>query len=469
MEKSTILIGAADNLLRQTLKSMVQRLGFEPMEASGTNDIVRSLRGRTPALIIAVSSWEEGGDGLEGVREIRRQDPGVPIILVAARSSEKTAIEALRIGVSDYLKLPVLPEELAASIGRSLPGPGRETAAPRDSRPGLEEPVSKGETAEREDIREGQIVGRSPALLGLKTFAKEVAATDCTVLITGETGTGKELAANLIHRNSPRARKPFVVINCAAIPDTLLESELFGHEKGAFTGAYSRREGALRAAEGGTVFLDEIGDMNPYAQTKLLRIMETREICRVGGNRSIPLNVRFVTATNQDLEKLIKEGKFRSDLYFRLNVARIHLPPLRERKEDIVPLLEYFRLRLNRKFGKQVAGFTEEAVQALLEYEWPGNIRELKNLLEATFIRARGTIDLKDLPELFQQRLREAEGISEDERTRLLAALFSTSWNKTKAAQKLHWSRMTLYRKMQKYRINPTEESQMAVNETGYR
>jgi transcriptional regulator with PAS, ATPase and Fis domain len=288
----------------------------------------------------------------------------------------------------------------------------------------------------------------------LKNSLKKIAATDCTVLITGETGTGKELVARLVHNWSPRSEKPCVIINCAAIPDTLLESEVFGYEKGAFTGAYSSREGAIKAANQGTLFFDEIGEMSPYAQAKILRTIENKEVCPVGGRKNLPVNVRFIAATNQDLEQLMKEGKFRSDLYFRLNVARVQLPPLRERKGDIVLLLNYFRKKLNRQFGKKIEGFTEEAIAALIDHDWPGNVRELKNLLEATFINADGQIGLEDFPSFFRGQAGDSENLSQEERSLLLAALSHNNWNKSKAAEQLRWSRMTLYRKLKKYNIN---------------
>ncbi len=288
-----------------------------------------------------------------------------------------------------------------------------------------------------------------------------MAKTDCTVLIAGETGTGKELAVELIHRHSPRSQQPLVVINCAAIPDTLLESELFGHERGAFTGAYARQKGAMQAANGGTLFLDEIGDMSLIAQAKILRAIENKEVCPVGGRKSIPINVRFVAASNKNLEQLVKAGKFRADLYYRLDLVRISIPPLRERKEDIELLLDHYRRILNRKFGKQVEGFTEEAVATLVGYDWPGNVRELKNSLEAIFINARGRIGLNDFPPFFSKRLQETGSNPQDERNRLLKALFDTNWNKTRAALQLQWSRMTLYRKMAKYRLNPVPNSEL--------
>jgi transcriptional regulator with PAS, ATPase and Fis domain len=288
----------------------------------------------------------------------------------------------------------------------------------------------------------------------IKTYIDKVATTDSNVLITGETGTGKELVADLIHRKSVREQGPFVSINCAAIPDNLLESELFGYERGAFTGAHALKEGQLKLADGGTAFFDEIGDMSPYAQAKILRVIESKTIYRLGGKRRIPLNIRVIAATNQDLDQLLAQDKFRKDLYFRVNVARIHLPPLRERPEDILPLCHYYLCQLNHRFGRRVEGFTDDALAYLMRHDWPGNVRELKNLLEATFVNGPSRqISFMDLPEQFRKRFSDAETSPQDERERLLSALLSTNWNISKAAQRLRWSRMTLYRKLGKYHI----------------
>jgi transcriptional regulator with PAS, ATPase and Fis domain len=281
-----------------------------------------------------------------------------------------------------------------------------------------------------------------------------VAASESHTLITGETGTGKELVASLIHRYSRRRQKPFVCVNCAAIPDSLLESELFGYERGAFTGAHTLKEGRLKLADGGTLFFDEIGDMSAYAQAKILRAIEGKAIERLGGTRSIPLDIRVIAATNRNLERLVAEEKFRADLYFRLNVANIHLPPLRERKEDLPALCQHYVEVMNRQFGQQVEGVAAETLASLLRYDWPGNVRELKNLLEAAFVnRPARHIALADLPRQFRARLSEAGGVAQDERSQLLNALLATNWNKSQAAQKLRWSRMTLYRKMTKYQV----------------
>jgi DNA-binding NtrC family response regulator len=440
MTNPALIIEARDAALRRALRRLVPRQGFKVTDSSSLGELIGTLQHGMPDLIIIGSSLRGATDGLEAAREVRRHDRKIPIILVTACSSEELAVEALRVGANDFLKMPLAWGDLAASIERSLPGLQVES----DPTP---EPVVAGPCGE------DRIITRNPAMEGMISFLKQVAAADSNVLITGETGTGKELVAGLIHKYSARAKNPFVVINCAAIPDALLESELFGYEKGAFTGAYARREGALRLADSGTVFLDEIGDMSAHAQAKVLRMMEHKEVSRVGGINTIPVNVRFIAATNQDLEQLMREDKFRPDLYFRLNVARIYLPALRERKDDIVLLLEYFQEKLNRQFGKRVSGFSPEAVEALMEYDWPGNIRELKNRLEAAFIGAGAMIGLEDFPEFFRRQLQENKGLSQDERARLIAVLFNTKWNKTKAAQQLQWSRMTLYRKMEKYGI----------------
>jgi two-component system response regulator HydG/two-component system response regulator AtoC len=288
----------------------------------------------------------------------------------------------------------------------------------------------------------------------LREYIPRVATTDASVLITGETGVGKELVAELIHSNSHRRHRPCVAINCAAIPESLLESELFGVERGAFTGAEAMREGSLKSAEGGTVLFDEVGDMGLSGQAKILRAIETREVTRLGGRSRVPINVRIIAATNQDLEQLTAAGQFRKDLYYRLNVVRIHLPPLRERKSDLESLMDHYIRHFNARFNRDVEGFTPDAMEHLRRHDWPGNIRELRNLVEAVFVNLNGRrITYVDLPDTFRQSLERTRLLPTDERERLLSTLFATRWNKSKAAQDLHWSRMTLYRKLAKYHV----------------
>jgi transcriptional regulator with PAS, ATPase and Fis domain len=305
------------------------------------------------------------------------------------------------------------------------------------------------------------LIGKSSFIRRIKAYLLKVAAVDSHVLITGETGTGKELTAQYIHQKSTRHGKPLITINCAALPDGLLESELFGYEKGAFTGAHTTYAGKLKLADGGTVFFDEIGDMSPYAQAKILRVIENKEVHPLGGKRSIPLDIRIIAATNRDLERLVSKKKFRQDLYFRLNVARVHLPPLRERKEDIPGLMDYYLQEFNDRFGWELKGFTDEALELMLRYDWPGNVRELKNLLEAIFIDPPlDRIAISDLPDSIRQHYEIKVPATLTERERLFSALCSVNWNKSKAAKQLHWSRMTLYRKMAKHHIRESKAGQ---------
>lgn len=443
MKKPAILIAEEDEILRQ-LKVRLLSHGFEIIEAPDKTGVLRLFQSRKPDLVIIGSSWKGARDGLKVAAQIRQQDSKVPLILITKHSSEARVIAALRAGFNDYFNVPFSYEDLMVSVKRNLFCFSQQFLTNHKIVFGLS--------------NDQPMIGDSAQMQEIKAYLLKVAATDSTVFITGETGTGKELAAELIHRNSPRQKRPFICINCAAIPESLVESELFGYERGAFTGAVALTRGKFELAVGGTVFLDEIGDMSPYSQAKILRTIERKEVYRLGGNGRIPVDVRVTAATNQDPERLVAEGKFRKDLYYRLNVARVNLPLLRDRKEDIPRLLEHFIRELNRQFGREVEGFTEEALESLLRYNWPGNVRELKNVLEATFINLPSRkIAFMDLPNPFRMRLKETEGLPKNERDRVLSALFATNWNKSKAAQKLHWSRMTLYRKMAKCHISTSQ------------
>ncbi len=295
------------------------------------------------------------------------------------------------------------------------------------------------------------IIGESTAIRTLREYLPKVAARDCTVLITGETGTGKERIAEAIHYSSPRRNSEMVCINCAALPEGLLESELYGHEKGAFTSAHTRYLGKMKMADGGTLLLDEIGDMSLQCQAKILRALETREISPLGGGGRVPVDIRIIAATNQELLPLIEQNRFRKDLFYRLNVAHLVLPPLRHRKEDIPLLFQHYLNHFNQRFDEHVHGATPDALAALMRYDWPGNIRELRNLIESLFIDPGSTISCDQLPERIQQ-LGKLTGTAEKER--LVAALCATNWNKSRAAQELNWSRMTLYRKLKKHQLS---------------
>jgi len=289
----------------------------------------------------------------------------------------------------------------------------------------------------------------------VKGLIRKLSCVNSSVLITGETGTGKEVVARLIHQAGSRHKRPMVCVNCAAIPDSLLESEMFGYEKGAFTGAVSSREGKMKEANGGTVFLDEIGDFSLAAQAKVLRVIESKDVTPLGGRGSIQLDVRIISATNRDLEKMAREGTFRSDLLFRLNVARIKLPPLRERRSDIPLLIQHFLPELNRSFGCKVNRFSDRALERMSEYSWAGNVRELRNIMEMVFLDLPSlNTPVVDLPPFVDSLLRDTDERSpEDERARLLSALLSTRWNVSEVARQFKWSRMTIYRRLIKHHI----------------
>lgn len=442
MRQPTILIAAGDAALRQSLRRQLQGLRYELIAAGDKSAAFEAIQNFSPDLAI-LGSWGRGdGDVIQAARDIHACNREILLILIVSQCTEDIAFAALRAGINDYVKSPFEFEELLARVNHCLADRLRATPSPQNKTPD-----SSLDGCE-------PLIGDSPTMGMVKSYILRAAVTDSTVLITGESGTGKELAAELIHRNSLRNKKPLVCVNCAALPDSLLESELFGYERGAFTGANASQRGKFEQANGGTIMLDEIGDMNLYAQAKILRTIESKEICRLGGSKSTPLNVRFIAATNQDLERLLTEKKFRLDLYYRLNVARIHLPPLRKRKDDILELFNHFIRELNQRFGRSVVGFTDEALDYLMRYDWPGNVRELKNLCEAIFINLPARkISFLDLPYLYQKRLKEVEALPQSERERLLSALFTTNWNVSKAARKLNWSRITVYRKLEKYHI----------------
>jgi DNA-binding NtrC family response regulator len=374
---------------------------------------------------------------LEFYREVHRKQTFPPLLIVATRSSEAFAISSLRAGAADYLTEPLDPTTCIESVSRWLPdwSPPPETT-----------PLTGGEI----------MVGASPVMQALRTQIRRVAATDCNVLITGETGTGKELVAKLIHQNSARSGQPLISINCAAIPDSLLESELFGYERGAFTGASLTSPGKLMAADRGTVFFDEIGDMSPIAQAKILRAIETKEVQRLGATRRYDTDIRILAATHHDLDDLATAETFRRDLYFRLSVGRIYLPPLRERKADIPTLVERMVSDLNQRLGRRIEGITPAGIRCLTQHDWPGNVRELKNVIERVFISVEhGRIDADDLSRVLPQRHPPVRAPSRtDELHCLEETLSMCKGNKSKTAERLNCSRMTLYRKMAKYGLS---------------
>jgi transcriptional regulator with PAS, ATPase and Fis domain len=299
------------------------------------------------------------------------------------------------------------------------------------------------------------LVGSSPVMEQLRAYIGKVARSEASVLITGETGTGKECVANAIHDSSVRAGGPLVCINCAALPDALIESELFGYERGAFTGAQQAYPGKVRLADHGTLFLDEISDLTPYAQAKLLRMLESREVFPLGGSRVVKVDIRIVAATNAALEPLVEDGRFRRDLYYRLNVARISLPRLSERREDLADLFSYHVERFNLRYVTAVGAPSADLIACMKAYDWPGNVRELRNLVEAIFIDPpAGPVRPEHLPDAFRHLFAKYSKSGDAEKERLITILRETNWNKSRAAERLSWSRMTLYRKLSKYDLS---------------
>jgi DNA-binding NtrC family response regulator len=436
---TSILIVERAGSFRARLASSLADAGWAVTEVCGAADIGAAYQRCRPdvALIAELPDcpWSSIADLLT-----REASGRLPIVLLAHGSCEALAVTALRAGVDDYVPVPCGPADVLEAVSRvaSRAGPRKR----RETHPA--------------DIAEwaSPLIGQSVPICAIGSYIRKLGQTDCNVLITGETGTGKELVAELIHAQSARRSRPFLSVNCAAVPDTLLESELFGYERGAFTDAHASTEGKLESANGGTVFLDEIGDMTVAGQAKMLRVTGSKELYRLGGKRRIEVDVRVLAATNQDLDALMADGRFRRDLYFRLNVARVELPPLRERLDDLPLLVSHYVRDCNRRFGRSVEGLTDDALDMLRHYEWPGNVRELKNVVEAIFVNQPSAwIGPYDLPSALRQHLAKAAELPAQERDRLLAALIATHWNKSRAAEQLRWSRMTLYRKMAKYGV----------------
>jgi len=388
-----------------------------------------------------------GTDGIELQHRLHEADPDLIVIVMTGYASVETAVQALKQGAYDYITKPFDPDELVHLIGNAI-----------QHRRAQREVVQLREHLQ-EVLPRTEIIGTSPAMKGVLESIEMVAPTDATVLISGESGSGKEVAARAIHAASPRRHMPFMVIHCGALSETLLESELFGHERGAFTGAQARRKGKFEAADGGTVFLDEIGDISLKTQTDLLRVLQEKEIVRVGGTLPTKVDFRCVAATNRDLDAMVKEGTFRFDLFYRLNVFRIHLPPLRERREDIPLLAEALLKKHAASMNRTVPRLSPEAVNLLLQYDWPGNVRELENAIERALVIGRGAeIQPQDFP--FNQPCGlpiSGRRLEDVDRAHIERILEETQWNFTHAAQILDIDRSTLYNKTKSYGLKRQE------------
>jgi DNA-binding NtrC family response regulator len=393
------------------------------------------------AAVVVIGQLGGGtADSLTAAYQVKEEHPSAHVIFIADSSTEALVLGALRAGVAEYLKAPLTGLEIADAIIRFLPPDADDNSCP-------------------------ELIGASPAMRELKAMIGRIARMNSTVLIAGDTGTGKEVVAGLLHRRSVRSEKPLVCVNCAAIPDTLLESELFGYEKGAFTGANARHEGQLKVADGGTLFLDEIGDMSLSAQAKILRAIEQHEVQPLGGGKPVPVNFRTLAATHHDLERLVAEGRFRSDLYFRIHVAVLKIPALRERPEDIPALARHFLRQINQEHGRTIEDFTPSAMRRLTSFHWPGNVRQLKNTIEAAALMCDSRLvsdanlrmlhcflSTRTMPFQFTRSVYSIPS-PKSESERLMDALQATNWNVTRTAELLSWSRVTVYRKVAKYEL----------------
>jgi DNA-binding NtrC family response regulator len=427
--------------VRDSLCRWFRREGFQVTGAESAAEALKAIR-EHPYEVALIDIKMPGMDGLELQDHVRRIDPRTAVIIITGFASVDTAVRALKHGAFDYVTKPVDPDELTHLVRRAL-----EQRRLRDENMHLRETIDELAGVDR-------IVGDSPPMRKVMELVEHVAKTDATVLIRGESGTGKELIARAIHAGSKRRYFPIVAVNCGALPENLLESELFGHEKGAFTGAEYLRKGKIELADGGTLFLDEVGGINPKMQIDLLRVLETKELSRVGGTRPIRADFRVICATNGNLELAVTEGRFREDFYYRINVFTIDLPPLRARRSDVPALARYFLDRFARQMDKRITGIDPEAMDLLTAYDWPGNVRELSNAVErAMVVGGPPSIRPEDLPlpRPIGREVRGAESLAEMEKRHIADVLRQTGGNVTRAAEILKVDRVTVYNKIKKY------------------
>ncbi|MDT8440989.1 MAG: sigma-54 dependent transcriptional regulator [Desulfuromonadales bacterium] len=450
MSGERLLIVDDEEGMRRLLVKVLTRAGYETVVAGSGAEALRQVAADRFDLVVTDIKMPEM-DGLQLLRELKDYEPSLPVIVMTAYGTVENAVEALRAGAYDYIAKPFETDELRLAVEKLLE---RERLL-------AENRYLHAELESRYAFT--GIVGASPAMQQVFDMASSVAASNASVLITGESGTGKELLARSVHYNSPRKEKPFVVLNCAALSEGVLESELFGHEKGAFSGALNQRKGRFEMADQGTLFIDEVGEMSMAAQVKLLRVIQEHEFERVGGNRTIKVDVRIVAATNKSLEEQVRVGRFREDLYYRLNVVNIHMPPLRDRREDIEPLSRHFLQKYVTETGKKIDDLAPRTLSCLLAHDWPGNVRELQNAIERAVVLAKGSVlTPRDLPQGLQGddqicvHLPERGGnlteILEDlERQLIVQTLQREEGSQTRAADALGIKRTTLRYKMEKY------------------
>jgi two-component system nitrogen regulation response regulator NtrX len=437
--KATILLVDDEESILETLSGILEDEGYEVVTASSGEKAVAQFDEISPDVVL-LDVWMPGKDGIETLQLLREKNKDVCVIMISGHSKIDTAVDAIKLGAYDFLEKPLSLEKVLVLVRNALE----------------KQRLEKENIALRNTMsREWEIIGESPSMLELKKRISKAADSQGRVLIIGESGSGKELVARALHNGSERCKKDFIEVNCAAIPHELIESELFGHEKGSFTGAFESKKGKFELAHEGTLFLDEIGDMSFATQAKVLRVIETQEFQRVGGSKKIKVDVRIVAATNKDLEEEIKNSHFREDLYFRLNVIPMFVPSLRERKDDIPLLVDYFLQSFARLYGQKPKKVSKATLRALMEYDWPGNVRELKNTIERFVImHTSDLIDVKDIQPLRGVKadyssfktLREAR--EQFEKDFILKKLQENTWNVSKTAEELEIERSNLHRKI---------------------
>jgi len=453
MGQRHILVADDDSSIRSLLKQLLADEGYAVAEAATGTEVVQRVVEAHPDLVIMDVRMPEL-DGIEALQKVKSSSPGTAVLIMTAFGSSNAAIKAMELGAIDYITKPFELDRISHTVKRAFEYQDltQEVEVLRDEISTL--------------VQTERIVGNSPPMQEVYKTVGKVAKSDATVLITGESGTGKELVAEALHFNSTRRGGPLVKVSCAALPETLLEAELFGHEKGSFTGAMAMRKGRFELADKGTIFLDEIGEMSLPTQTKLLRVLQERKIERVGSAIPIKVDIRVICATNKDLQKQVDQHKFRDDLFYRLNVINIHMPPLRERKDDVPPLVEHFLAKHRYSATAQPARISEEALKRLMEYEWPGNVRELENVVERAVVLSRGQIiTSRELPFGDHDTEREEEGgeevsaersffkksVAQFEKDLIMKALRDANGNRSKAAEMLGIYRRLLYAKIKEY------------------